>query len=222
MTKRRWFELSALLMLVAVCTMGATRVMDGALFKDVVTFNKNVTFGSTIKSTVGAGAATSGATAVEYGDGILHKTVLTLNKSISITDSAGTGGYGSYKMYDFPDGAIEVLGTVSNLAVSSASGTTHGLAADSDGDFSLGTAACNAGSLASTEADLMASTSIAQLANTAGPVLGSSGAVGALDGTSSAKDLYLNVIFDDADSSGADTIATTGTVTVYWLNLGDY
>lgn len=222
MRKFKPIESILLLFLVAALTMGAAKVFDASYFRDVVTFGKTVTFNQVPKTTNGNGAGVTGATAVEYGTGLVHKTVLTLSKDITTTDSAGTGGYGSFKLYDFPAGAVEVLGTSVNLTATSASGSTHGLVAAADGDFALGTAACNAGSLTSTEADILSSTSIAQFANTAGIVTGYAGTATALDGTATAKDLYLNVIFDDADSSGADDIVTAGTVTVYWINLGDY
>jgi hypothetical protein len=54
-------------------------------------------------SGVGAAAGT-GVTAVETGDGAVHKTVLTLAAlSIAVTDTGGAnGGQGSQKVYDFP------------------------------------------------------------------------------------------------------------------------
>ena len=227
MSKKTRFAIGILL-LAAVFSFGAVKVYDGAIYRDVVTFLKGVTFkgnvniAGTIKTSVGNGAVVSGATVVEYGDGIVHKSVFTFNKSITLTDTSGAGTCGSFKFYDLPEGAIEILGVVVDLDGSSASGSTHGLNADADGDFAIGTAACNVGALASTEADVVASTEIAQFATTMGPIHGQNAAVTYFDGTGTAKDLYLNVIFDDADSSGNDTLLVTGTVTVYWINRGDY
>lgn len=41
------------------------------------------------------------------------------------------------------------------------------------------------------------------------------------DGTSTAKDLYLNFIIDDADQDGGGALLLTGTVDISWRNLGD-
>ncbi len=220
MNKRTRFTLfiGVLLTLVCLISFAAVRVERGdRIFLDTVTFAK------VMKCSLGNGSAVSGtSSAVEYGNGILHKTVLTISKTITQADTDGSGGYGSAKIYDFPSGAIQILGSETYLTASAAGGSTHGLVANADGDYGIGTAACNAGSLATTECDITASTSLAQFANTAGIIQGT-GAVGsaALDGTTTAKDAYLNIIFDDADSSGADDIAVAGTIILYWINLGD-
>ena len=212
---------AVILVILALMSVGAAQMFrQSAYFLETVDFKKNVTFNSTMKTTYGNGAGVTGATATEYSDG-LHKTVVTFNKSITMTDSAGTGSYGSFKFYDAPAGAIEILGVVANLHATSA-GSPHGLVAAADGDFSIGTAACNAGSLTGTEADIVASTALAQFANTAGVITGQNAAVTYHDGTTTAKDLYLNVIFDDADSSTNDTLTVTGTATIFWINRGDY
>jgi hypothetical protein len=43
------------------------------------------------------------------------------------------------------------------------------------------------------------------------------------DGTSTAKDAYLNIIIDDADVADAasDTVLVTGTVQIVWCFFGD-
>jgi hypothetical protein len=42
------------------------------------------------------------------------------------------------------------------------------------------------------------------------------------DGTSSALDLYVNAAVLNASTTKAVTIAITGTLTLFWINLGDY
>src|SRR4051812_28187391 len=66
------------------------------------------------KTLYGLGAPNgSTVTAVEYGNGVLHRTVLTLTATpISITDDAGVAQYGGVKVYDFPAGVINVLSAV--------------------------------------------------------------------------------------------------------------
>jgi hypothetical protein len=222
MSKRTSVLLVALVAIVAFISFAAANVYRvNTYFRAPVDFAQNVTYNSTLKSTVGVGAVTSGAKVVEYGDGYVHKSVFTIDKTMTITDAAGTGGYGGYKFYDLPAGNILVLGAVVDLDGTSASLGTDGLVAAADGDFSIGTATCNAGALSSTEADIIASTAIAQFVTTAGPIVGKNADISTHDGTSTAKDLYVNVIFDDADSGANDSLRITGNATVWWINLGD-
>ena len=80
------------------------------------------------------------------------------------------------------------------------------------------------GTLTGTEADIIPSTTIdtnsgATLANDWHAALAASAQ---FDGTSSALDLYVNAAVTDACSKAAVTIAITGTLTITWINLGDY
>lgn len=42
------------------------------------------------------------------------------------------------------------------------------------------------------------------------------------DGTSSALDLFINAAVLNASTTKAVTVAITGTLTLFWINLGDY
>jgi hypothetical protein len=96
-----------------------------------------------------------------------------------------------------------------------------------DGDISLGTAtAANDADLTSTEADIVAKTSTPQAAAgaTTGDMVTATAQMGIFDGTGTAKDVYLNVLVDDADHDVTGTacnIIVNGTVTLTWINLGD-
>jgi len=216
--KTRVFSLAIMIVfLVGLISLAAVRVERGDR-----TFIDQVTFAKVPKSSVGNGAHYSGFPAVEYGEGIVHKSVINIPNSITITDDPGTGAYGGIKCYEFPEGMIMVLGVVPDLTASSASGTDHGIAAAADGDFSIGTVGCNSGSLTSTEANIIASTAIAQFATTAGVIKGANAAAVLVDGHTTEPGLYLNVIFDDADCSANDVLTIGGSLTVYWINLGDY
>lgn len=172
-------------------------------------------------SGVGAAAGT-GVTAVETGTGAVHKTVLTLAAlSIAVTDNGSAGGQGSQKIYDFPEGVIQLLGASYNLTVTAVS---TGIAAGAALVGSLGSVAAGAGNatLTSTEADMIASTA-GTLTASAG-VLQKFGSLvaAAFDGHTTALDAILNVAIPDADISATDAVLISGTITLIWSNLGDF
>lgn len=183
--------------------------------------------GGAIETAKGVGAAAgTGVVAQEFGDGVFHKTVLTLtNVAVALTDEAGVVAYGSQKVYDFPAGAILLLGAVADLDVTKSSA---GVNADWDGDFGLGTAAAgNNNALATTEQDILPTTATPQAAAGVTTAKGQSTATEnkVHDGTSTAIECHLNVLVDDADHNVAGTACNlifNGTITLHWINLGDY
>lgn len=168
----------------------------------------------------------STVTAKEYGDGVLHKTVLTCTATpISISDDAGVAQYGGVKVYDFPEGLLLFQGGVIDGAL-----TGYASLIDTfDGDVALGTATATTGAtLTGTEADLLQSTALTQAvgevavsdAVTIATALTESGARWH-DGTATAKDMYLNFVIDDNAAHGAGTATFTGTITFLWSIIGD-
>lgn len=175
------------------------------------------------QTTVGVGAKNGSAiTAVENGNGAVHKTVLTLaSLSVTMTDATTNGCHGSHKLYDFPAGPIQILGTSMNLTTLAGSGGIADGAAlvGSIGSATVGT---NNATLTTTEADLIASKA-GTLTAGAGTLASHGSLVAtAFDGTATAVDAFLNLAVPDADSSASDTVAVSGTVTLHWINLGDY
>lgn len=165
----------------------------------------------------------------EYGDGLLHKTVLTCTATpITITDDAGVAQYGGVKVYDFPEGAICILGAVVNGTL--LAGVTGTIIDNWDGDVAIGTVTATTGAtLTSTEANILPSTAVSAGASDkigvveAFPVptaLTESGARW-LNGTATAIDAFLNFVIDDDATHTSGTAAFTGTITLFWLNLGD-
>lgn len=179
----------------------------------------------TAPSSTGVGAAAgTGVVASEQGNGVIQKTVLTLtNTPVVLADNAGVVAYGSLKIYDFPQGAINFLGATANLAITKSSA---GVNADFDGDFSLGSVAANNGAtLATTEQNIIPTTPTPQAVSGVTSAKGQSTAGLYLDGTGTAVDLYLNMLVDDADHDVTGTpcnLIANGTITVLWTNLGDY
>lgn len=175
-------------------------------------------------TTVGIGAKNGATvTAVENGDGVVHKTTLTLASTpVTVANTTGAS-FGGVKLYDFPEGRLLVLGVTASLGFV---WTGEDIAQDGSGDFSLGTTITADATLDSTDVDLLPSTAMTDpfVLGVGAATASALAASAQFDGTGTAKDLNLNVIIDDADvSDGAsDVVLASGTVTVHWINLGDY
>ena len=179
-------------------------------------------------SAYGDVGAKNGSTVVaaEYGDGLLKKTILTCTAlPIAISDDADTAQYGGVKVYDFPEGLILVLG-----ALVTGNFTGYASLIDTfDGDVALGTVTASTGAtLVSTEADIMISNALATAVAEVAAVAGVSSATQVtesaavwLDGTATAKDMFLNFVIDDNVAHGAGTANYTGVIELLWVRLGD-
>ena len=151
------------------------------------------------------------------------QTTLTLNNVpqavVNGTEYQGT------KIYDFPQGRILVLGVTATLQQKTTSAILTTLNSGT-GAISLGTATASATTLASTMVDLLPSTAFTSstVINVAGTAVSNALAASAQsDGTSTAKDVYLNTAYattTDVDGNATQTIS--GTVVITWTNLGDY
>lgn len=174
-------------------------------------------------TTVGIGAK-NGATvsAVENGEGIVHKTLLTL-ASTPVTVANVTGAsFGGVKIYDFPEGRILILGTTANLSFNWHS---TGISETGTGSVSLGTTITADATLATTEVNLLPSSAMTNpFVAGVGTATGALAASAQIDGTATAIDADLNIIIADAAVADGDSsiVLVSGTVTMHWINLGDY
>ena len=175
-----------------------------------------------------AGAAVAPATGeivtkhVQFGP--FCQTTLTLN---NVPQSVVNGTeYQGTKIYDFPQGRINILGVTATLQQKTTSVLASTLNASSTGAISLGTATASNVSLTGTMVDLLPSTAFTSSAtiNVAGTAVSAALAASAqFDGTATAKDVYLNTAYattTDVDGNATQTIS--GTVVITWCNLGDY
>ena len=152
--------------------------------------------------------------------------LLTLtNTPVVLADNAGVMAYGSLKVADLPEGYIGFLGAVADLALTKSSA---GVNNDWDGDIALGTAAANnTATLTGTEQDLIPTTPTPQAsagATTGDMASTSTEAFKVFDGHATAKDVYLNVLVDDADHDVTGTacnIIVNGTIKLTYVVLGD-
>lgn len=169
--------------------------------------------------------APNGATvsAVTKGDGVVNQTVLTLASTpVTVANTTGAS-FGGVKIYDLPEGRILVLGVTASLGFV---WTGESIGATGSGDYSLGTTITADATLDGTDVDLLPSTAMTDPA-VGGVAAATGGALAAsapFDGTGTAKDVNLNIIIDDADvaDGDSDTVLASGTVTITWINLGDY
>jgi hypothetical protein len=179
-----------------------------------------------IPETAGVVVAAKG-TVVESGSGPVHKTVITLALTgANDLDLAGDADNSiGVKVYDFPAGRIHILGVV----VDAVCVVNDAFNASANDVFlvSLGSAdatqAANA-VLDSTEADLLPSTILDTISNTTLSLALKAALVAAavFDGTTTALDLFVNAAVTNASTTKAVTLAITGTITITWINLGDY
>jgi len=205
---------SALTVTVPMTMSGA-----GTLSGDV-----SITGDVTTDNNVGTVAGT-GVTVAEYGTGEFHKTVFTFtNAAVALADEAGVVAYGGLKIYDFPEGYLYTIGASSDIALTKSS---TGVNADWDGDFGVGTVtASNNATLATTEQNVIPTTATPQAAAGVTTSDGVSTATehAILDGSTTAVDLYVNFLVDDADhdvTTTACNLIMNGTLTILWTSMGD-
>lgn len=180
-----------------------------------------------LASQTGFGSVPSavGATCVanELGSGVVHQTVLTLSGVLQ--DVVNGTEYQGTKIYSFPAGRILVLGVTASLAPTTTSIIGSTLNSGVTGSLGLGTATASATTLASTMVDLLPATAFTSSTtiNVAAAAVGAALAASAqFDGTTTAKDMFLNSAFATTGDVDADaTMTWAGTVTVTWINLGD-
>jgi len=198
---------------VAESTSAAGVTVDGVLLKD-----------GEVQPATDATANGTGVVATSEQLQVRTLTLTLTNTPVVMADEAGVVAYGSLKIADMPEGAIAFLGGVLDLDLTKSSA---GVNDDWDGDIGLGTtAASNNATLSGTEQNIVDSTATPQASG--GATTGnaqSSSLPGIVDGTSTAADIYLNILVDDADHDVTTTpcnIICNGTVKVTYVVLGDY
>lgn len=176
-------------------------------------------------SDVGTVGTTRYISAVEQGDGLVHRTTLTISSlPVTLTRVTTLGGYGSTKLYTWPQGAQAFLGCTSDLTID-VSATPAWTVTTAWAGAGTATAAADT-TLTATEQDLLPSTDLTIL--TSGrttydlqPVTTFRGFF-TYDGTTTAAKMWLNVSAVSADiGTTGQTATVSGTVKCSNLNLGD-
>jgi len=184
---------------------------------------------------VGTVSTTSTITAVEKGDGAMHKTIITLTNAVmTITEvdtasSAVDGAWGTLSLYAFPEGRIMILGAGMTFPTGSMTGST-GLLADCDFGIGLGTTARTQQADFEVGGTIAAEDNIIASINTFDLVGSSSASIEAetsvvptiVDGTASAAGIHLNfTAVQETDVTASGTLTISGTITVLWTALDD-
>lgn len=178
-------------------------------------------------STIGSAPSVSGLVASQEKvfTGMRRVELTFTNVVATWTDNGATGAGGGIKVYDFPEGLINIYGCALNITALTA-GTAALATGSTLGLFSVGTVGTTTANftLTSTEANIIASTALGTL--TAYAITAAVSAVNTsvvvLDGTATAVDLYVNFGGSDATESTANsTITFTGTMVLVYACVGD-
>lgn len=174
-------------------------------------------------SDFGVVATTAGLTVCEMGDGAFHRTVFIFDAySLATTDNGTAGAGGGAKIYDFPQGHVAILGVSQDWTLVTVDGT--GLTNTAALEIGVGTTVATSAmaSLTGTAEDLIAGLTFT-LSSSLSAVnqFGSSVSAGQnVDGSTTAKDAYLNLTCSVATSTANGTAVLTGVVTLLWANAG--
>lgn len=156
-----------------------------------------------------------------------HFTItLTLTAArITVTDGAASGSYGSLKLFDFVQSAVAFTGARQNYTAFAEGAALTTAAGDAAFEIGVGTTAISAaadGTLGNGSQENVGQAVSVTLSGGTGTGTAVDGAkTTALDGTSTALDLYLNWSGTAATIDATSTIDVTGTITVAGVMLGD-
>ena len=204
-------------------TIDLTARTAGALGNAIVTTETAAQL-SFARTTLNGGGS---CLAVEKGGAGFRSTKLVLDSfPVRMTDEAGVALYGGAKLYDFQQGAVNILSARADLNVVKSSVSNTEIIAAFDGDFGVGTVtASNNATLATTEQNVIPTTATPQASAGATVADGLMATVpGILGDASTAIDLFLNALVDDADQNVGTTHAWlyfTGVIQFNWIDCGD-
>jgi hypothetical protein len=203
---------------MSVKTSNAVQANRG-VFNEIKT-NALTTEGYTT-TTKNVGTSGTGVTATEYGDGVVHRTVLLINQTNAVglvTDDNASLGSG-YKIYTFPTGSVVIDAVHMDVGLTSVDHVAETPKVGLGTVIASGTVAVLNGTatfmniLTEQATDAMdgSSTAVAALPTTTGyPLLVSS------------DDVFFNMALAWANVTGSDadnTVDIAGTVTLLWRFL---
>ncbi len=183
---------------------------------------------------VGTVAVVTGLSAVEKGNGSIHKTILTLDEvDVATTDGstpATDGAWGTKTLYTFPVGRLVILSAhavfpLGGLVATTGGGT--GLSDTADLGIGVGTVAAAQATefgLSGTAENIAAEMDVNLVAGASDAVETATNVTAAAhDGTSSAISAKLNLrtLGDDDHGVTADILVVSGTITILWTMIGD-
>ncbi len=167
------------------------------------------------------GTANTGVTAVERGDGIHHRTTLTVSQVNSITIADNTDICDGYLLYTFPAGVIIVDGCYMSMALSVASSEAQSDAPEVGIGTVIGTGSVAVLSGTATFEDILTGQVAADSNGTATVAVTRPTAAGGLPiAAAAAHTVHFNVADGWANDTGGDLTADiSGTVVLSWRFL---
>lgn len=180
----------------------------------------NATIGGKITGVAGGtgtAISTNGSTVVDTDYGVVRQTELTIaNAPMIIVNLVSSNSTAGLKVYDFPEGRIDVLGVVvSKLTMT----TNTWLTSTCQVTYAFGTIKGTDDALTGTEANLCPTGATTQITNNWSTALATAAQ---FDGTSTPVDMYLNVCVDSNYLTHGITNYANGKAVITWVNLGDY
>jgi len=188
--------------------------------------------------TYGTLATVTGLTVKEYGNGAVHKTIMTLDEvevsTLDGTTPATHAAWGTKALYTFPAGHVIIIGGHQVYPVGGLEATTGGGAGIKDtAELEIGVGSVARGDAndfdlhtITTNDDIVPLVVAAALSGGASAAIESSPAAASsfIDGSASAVVARLNVISatDDTDHGPLpDVLKVSGTITIIWTMQGD-
>jgi len=162
-------------------------------------------------TTKNVGTVAAGSTVVEYGDGVHHQSVITVDTTLGDIPGGAELGLGKL-VYTFPAGALDVKATYMSIALTQTDGNI-----DSDTpDVGIGSVVASGvvGVLGGTSTfeDMLTGRAAADCNGTATVA---HVATSKLTATGDAHTVYFNAAFDWT-ASGDDACAIAGTIIIEW------
>jgi hypothetical protein len=136
------------------------------------------------------------------------KQIFTVRDGEIVMAAASGDGVGSLVIGDFPEGNILFLGAVGYFAFAG-SGADDDLAADWEGSYGIGTTPAGDATISTTDEDITTEADIAAASAEVSARTRSAGATQAIfDNTDGSLEINLNLLIDDVDIAGADSVIT--------------
>lgn len=158
----------------------------------------------------------------QIGAGFFRLDFTLTAAQIPVTDAAGSGSFGTLKLFDFVEGAVCYIGCRQNYTDFVEGAALTGEAGDAVFEIGVGTAAIGTaadGALGATEDDIGGDVNIDLGAASTGTGVNQSAAV--VDGTTTATDINLNWSGTAATIDADSTIDVDGTISVIGAFMGD-
>lgn len=185
---------------------------------ETVAYITNATGG--VGSPLNIGTAATGVTAVEYGDGVQHQTILTFDADW-VKAVAGAALCFGVKIYDFPKGGIEIYGGAIKFTISAptATNTPEVGIGHVIGDDSANATIGAAGATMESVLDGTATSAITSAGTDEAYGFDAETDATFMDGTSAAIDLFLNCAGNWAVSE--DITFSDIEIQLTWAFLGE-